>query len=89
MVQKFVFDPNELIEEEKENEKNKVNEVLTAQEEFDKAVEEQNAKAKQIEKTEEKQSFVSKVFEGVEDALKEVNYAKKYGNKKYLEEKRK
>ena len=89
MVQKFVFDPNELIEEEKENEKNKVNEVLTAQEEFDKAVEEQNAKVKQIEKTEEKQSFVSKVFEGVEDALKEVNYAKKYGNKKYLEEKRK
>jgi len=50
MVQKFVFDPNELIEEEKENEKNKVNEVLTAQEEFDKAVEEQNAKAKQIER---------------------------------------
>ena len=63
MVQKFVFDPNELIEEEKENEKNKVNEVLTAQEEFDKAVEEQNAKVKQIEKTEEKQSFVIKVFE--------------------------
>jgi len=89
MVQKFVFDPNELIELEKENEKNKVNEVLTAQEIFDRALEEQDAKAKKILETEEKQGIVTKIFEGVDQALKEVNYAKKYGNKKYLEEKRK
>ena len=45
MVQKFVFDPRTLIDEEKENEKKKVTEVLSEQEEYDKIVEEQKAKA--------------------------------------------
>ena len=46
MVQKFVFDPQTLIDEEKEKEKNKVKKVLSEQEEFDKVVEEQNEKTK-------------------------------------------
>ena len=41
MVQKFVFDPQTLIDEEKEKEKNKVKKVLSEQEEFDKKVEEE------------------------------------------------
>ena len=48
MVQKFVFDPQTLIDEEKENEKKKVEEVLTEQEEYDKIVEEEIAKAERI-----------------------------------------
>ena len=77
MVQKLVFDPQKLIDEEKENEKKKVKEVLSEQEEYDKIVEEQNAKAEKIKETEEKKGIVSEVFEGVKDALKEVNYYKK------------
>ena len=50
MVQKFVFDPQTLIDEEKEKEKNKVKKVLSEQEEFDKVVEEQNEKAEKLEK---------------------------------------
>ena len=38
MVQKFVFDPQTLIDEEKEKEKKKVKEVVTEQEEYDKIV---------------------------------------------------
>ena len=89
MVQKLVFDPQTLIDEEKEKEKNKVKEVLTDQEEYDKALEEENAKAKKIEDQEKKKGTVKRVFDDIKDILKEVNYAKKYGGKKYLEEKRK
>ena len=85
MVQKFVFDPQKLIDEEKENEKKKVEEVLTEQEEYDKIVEEQNAKAEKIKETEEKKGTVATAFDEIKDILKEVNYAKKYGGKKYLE----
>ena len=79
MVQKFVFDPQTLIDEEKEKEKNKVKEVLTEQEEYDKALEEENAKAKKIEDQEKKKGTVGKAFEEIKDILKEVNYAKKLG----------
>ena len=47
----WAFDPRKLVEEEKENEKKKVKEVLSEQEEFDKNLEEQNAKAEKIQKT--------------------------------------
>ena len=79
MVQKLVFDPQTLIEEEKEKEKNKVKKVLSEQEEFDKKVEEENAKAERKQDAEKRIWIVSEVFEGVKIALKEVNYAKKYG----------
>ena len=85
----WAFDPRKLIEEEKENEKKKVKEVLSEQEEFDKVVEKENAKAEKIKDQEKKKGTVAKAFEEVKDILKEVNYAKKYGGKKYLEEKRK
>ena len=88
MVQKFVFDPQTLIDEEKEKEKNKVKKVLSKQEEFDKIIEEENEKAKKLEEAKERKGIVSEVFEGVKDALKEVNYYKKYGGKKYLEAKK-
>ena len=85
----WAFDPRKLIEEEKENEKKKVKEVLSEQEEFDKVVEKENAKAEKIKDQEKKKGKVATAFEEVKDILKEVNYAKKYGGKKYLEEKRK
>ena len=44
MVQKLVFDPRTLIEEEKEKEEKKVKAALTEQEEFDRAVEKENEK---------------------------------------------
>ena len=88
MVQKFVFDPQTLIDEEKKEEKNKVKKILSDQEEFDKIVEEQNEKAKKLEKAEERKGIVSEIFEGVRDTLKEVNYYKKYGGKEYLRAKK-
>ena len=94
MVQKFVFDPQTLIDEEKKEEKNKVKKVLSEQEEFDKTVEKENEKAKKLEEAEKledaekRKGIVSEVFEGVKDALKEVNYAKKYGGEKYLKAKK-
>ena len=81
----WAFDPRKLIEEEKENEKKKVKEVLSEQEEYDKIVEEQQAKAEKIKDQEKKKGQVSKAFDEIKDILKEVNYAKKYGGKKYLE----
>jgi len=89
MVQKFIFDPRTLIDEEKENEKKKVAEVLSDQEEWDKVLEQENAKAEKIKSQDEKKGRVAEAFEEVKDILKEVNYYKKYGGKKYLEEKRK
>ena len=88
MVQKFVFDPRTLIDEEKENEKKKVTEVLSEQEEYDKIVEEQKAKAELIKTKEEKKSRVGEAFEEIKDILKEVNYYKKYGGKEYLKAKK-
>ncbi len=89
MVQKFVFDPQTLIDEEKENEKKRVKEVLTEQEEYEKIVEEQQAKAEKIKDQEKKKGIVATAFEEVKDILKEVNYAKKHGGKAYLEAKKK
>ena len=88
MVQKFVFDPRTLIDEEKENEKNKVAEVLSEQEEYDKIVEQQKEKADLIKAKEEKKSRVGEAFEEIKDILKEVNYYKKYGGKEYLKAKK-
>ena len=62
--------------------------VFDNQEESDKALERENEEAKKLEDAEERKGIVSEVFEGVKDALKEVNYAKKYGGKKYLEAKK-
>ena len=84
----WAFDPRNLIEEEKKKEENKVKKVLSDQEEFDKVVEEQNAKAEKLEDADKRKGIVSEVFEGVKDALKEVNYAKKYGNEAYLKAKK-
>ena len=85
----WAFDPRKLIEEEKENEKKKVKEVLSEQEEYDKIVEEQQAKAEKIKDQEKKKGKVATAFEEIKDILKEVNYAKKHGGKAYLEAKRK
>jgi len=84
----WAFDPRNLIEEEKKKEENKVKEVLSDQEEFDKKVEEENAKAEKLKDVEEKKGTVATAFEEIKDILKEVNYAKKYGGKKYLEAKK-
>ena len=84
----WAFDPRKLIEEEKKKEENKVKEVLSDQEIFDKKVEEENAKAEKLKDTEEKKGTVATAFEEIKDILKEVNYAKKYGGKKYLEAKK-
>ena len=81
MVQKFVFDPQTLIDEEKENEKKKVREVLSEQEEYDKIIEEQKAKAEKIKGQGEKKGKVAEAFGEIKDILKEVNYYKKYGGK--------
>ena len=89
MVQKFVFDPQTLIDEEKEKEKKKVKEVVTEQEEYDKIVEEQQAKAEKIKDQEKKKGKVATAFDEIKDILKEVNYAKKHGGKAYLEAKKK
>ena len=84
----WAFDPRNLIEEEKKKEENKVKEVLSDQEIFDKKVEEENAKAEKLEDQEKKKGKVATAFEEIKDILKEVNYAKKYGSKKYLEAKK-
>jgi len=84
----WAFDPRKLIEEEKKKEENKVKEVLSDQEEYDKIVEEQEAKAEKLKDVEEKKGTVATAFEEIKDILKEVNYAKKYGGKKYLEAKK-
>ena len=60
MVQKFVFDPQTLIDEEKKEEKNKVKKILSDQEEFDKIVEEQNAKAEKLEDAEKRKELFQK-----------------------------
>ena len=85
----WAFDPRNLIEEEKKKEENKVKEVLSDQEEFDKKVEEENAKAEKLKDVEEKKGTVATAFEEIKDILKEVNYAKKHGGKAYLEAKKK
>ena len=83
----WAFDPRKLIEEAKENEKKKVKEVLSEQEEYDKIVEKEQAKAEIIKAQEKKKGKVAEAFEDVKDIFKEVNYYKKYGSEKYLEEK--
>ena len=46
MVSKLIFDPQTLIDEEKENEQKKVKEVISAQEAYDQILEEENAKVR-------------------------------------------
>ena len=48
MVSKLIFDPQTLIDEEKENEEKKVKEVISAQEAYDLAVEEREASLRKI-----------------------------------------
>ena len=59
----WAFDPRKLIEEEKKKEENKVKEVLSDQEIFDKKVEEENAKAEKLKDVEEKKGTVATAFE--------------------------
>ena len=70
MVQKFIFDPRTLIDEEKENEKKKVAEVLSDQEEWDKVLEQETAKAEKIKSQDEKKGRVAEAFDEVKDILK-------------------
>jgi len=53
----WAFDPRKLIEEEKENEKKKVKEVLSEQEEYDKIVEKEQAKAEIIKASHQVELF--------------------------------
>ena len=46
MASKLIFDPQTLIDEEKENEQKKVKEVISAQEAYDQLLEEENAKVR-------------------------------------------
>ena len=82
MVQKFIFDPRTLIDEEKENEKKKVAEVLTEQEEYDKVLEQETAKAEKIKSQEEKQTRFGKAFDEFKDILKEVRRSRSISRKK-------
>ena len=88
MVQKLVFDPRTLIEEEKEKEEKKVKDALTEQEEFDRAVEKENARVDKQKDVEKRKDFMSEVFSGVKKAIKEVNYYKKHGGEAYFKAKR-
>ena len=82
MVSKLIFDPQTLIDEEKENEQKKVKEVISAQEAYDQLLEEQNAKAR-------KQSSIKEAISKADKALREVKFAEKYGLKAWDEAKKK
>ena len=72
MASKLIFDPQTLIDEEKENEQKKVKEVISAQEAYDQLLEEQNAKAR-------KQSRIKEAISMADKAIRETKYADKYG----------
>jgi len=72
MVSKLIFDPQTLIDEEKENEQKKVKEVISAQEAYDQLLEEQNAKVR-------KQSNIKESIAKADKAIREVKFAQKFG----------
>jgi len=72
MVSKLIFDPQILIDEEKENEEKKVKEVISAQEAYDQLLEEQNAKVR-------KQSTIKEAISKADKALREVKFAETFG----------
>ena len=72
MASKLIFDPQTLIDEEKENEEKKVKEVISAQEAYDQLLEEENAKAR-------KQSSIKESIAKADKAIREVRYADKHG----------
>ena len=82
MVSKLIFDPQTLIDEEKENEQKKVKEVISAQEAYDQLLEEENAKAR-------KQSSIKESISKADKALREVKFAEKFGWKAWDEAKKK
>lgn len=82
MVSKLIFDPQTLIDEEKENEQKKVKEVISAQEAYDQLLEEENAKVR-------KQSDIQKSISKADKAIREVIYANTYGWGAWSEAKKK
>ena len=82
MASKLIFDPQTLIDEEKENEQKKVKEVISAQEAYDQLLEEENAKVR-------KQSDIKESISKADRAIREVIYANKYGWGAWYEAKKK
>ena len=82
MASKLIFDPQTLIDEEKENEQKKVKEVISAQEAYDQLLEEENAKVR-------KQSSIKESISKADKALREVRFAEKFGLKAWDEAKKK
>ena len=80
MASKLIFDPQTLIDEEKENEQKKVKEVISAQEAYDQLLEEENAKAR-------KQSSIKESISKADKALREVRFAEKFGLDAWFEAK--
>jgi len=72
MASKLIFDPQTLIDEEKENEQKKVKEIISAQEAYDQLLEEENAKAR-------KQSSIKESIAKADKAIREVKFADKHG----------
>ena len=72
MVSKLIFDPQTLIDEEKEKEKNKVKKVISDQEEYDLILEEAEAASR-------KKSNIKEAISKADKALREVKYADKHG----------
>ena len=82
MASKLIFDPQTLIDEEKENEQKKVKEVISAQEAYDQLLEEENAKVR-------KQSNIKESISKADKAIREVKFAEKYGLDAWDEAKKK
>ena len=82
MASKLIFDPQTLIDEEKENEQKKVKEVISAQEAYDQLLEEENAKVR-------KQSDIKESISKADKAIREVIYANTYGWGAWSEAKKK
>ena len=80
MASKLIFDPQTLIDEEKENEQKKVKEVISAQEAYDQLLEEENAKAR-------KQSSIKESIAKADKAIREVKYAEEFGLDAWFEAK--
>ena len=74
MVSKLIFDPQTLIDEEKENEEKKVKEVISAQEAYDLVLEEAEAASR-------KKSIIKEALSMADKAIREVKYTEKYGFK--------
>ena len=79
MASKLIFDPQTLIDEEKENEQKKVKEVISAQEAYDQLLEEENAKVrkqsdiqKSISKAKLRSKFTPKINFYIDDSFDEA-----------------